>query len=278
MNFSDINPFSRFAAYFCYQPLNTAAFPGDCRIIYVVSGEAEVFVENKHYILNENSLFYCSAGVVYKICSEKPFHLYVLNFDLSQENKHHTETIPIIAPEKAKAITIPKIDGETFLNNHFFLADGAIFKNAIAAISEEMIKQKPFFREKAGGILKQLIADLHRLQSSETKISSDLSPVLDFIHKSYTEKITNGQLARIAGYHEYHLNRIFSAKTGMSIHKYILSLRIKKAKALLLGSDTSLSEIAELCGFESNTYFSSYFKKESGCTPMQYRKKYKHIL
>jgi AraC-like DNA-binding protein len=52
---------------------------------------------------------------------------------------------------------------------------------------------------------------------------------------------------------------------------YLNWIRIEKAKDLLENTDTSISEISELIGFQSIHYFSRYFKKKENCTPTEYR-------
>lgn len=59
---------------------------------------------------------------------------------------------------------------------------------------------------------------------------------------------------------------------GMPIGNYIASQRINVAKQYLLTTQKSISEISELCGFCDYNYFSRRFKKQTGCTPLAYRK------
>ena len=50
----------------------------------------------------------------------------------------------------------------------------------------------------------------------------------------------------------------------------INSLRVEKAKELLLRGDKKIYEIAALTGFEDTAYFSKVFKKYAGCPPKEY--------
>lgn len=279
MKLSHLNPFVRLCAHISYTPTNTDGFPRDCRIIYVTQGSADLFVENEHYILQENSLFYCSSGVVYRIKSKSSLNLYILNFDLVQSDEEKTDILPVIPPEKAdqSILTIIPFEESDFLNSHLCLSDASIFKDTINQIETEMVNRKYLFREKSGSLLKGLLTDLHK-----KNIKEDASPVLtkvtDYINENYTKNISNKLLSQMAGYHEYHLNRLFIKYTGKSIHQYILDLRLSKAKQLLLSSSMPLNIIAENCGFLSFSYFSSYFKKQTGITPSVYRNKYSKSL
>ena len=57
----------------------------------------------------------------------------------------------------------------------------------------------------------------------------------------------------------------------MTVLQYITLLRMDKAKELLLNSENSISEIAELLYYSDLTRFCKVFKKHTGQTPTQYR-------
>ena len=89
---------------------------------------------------------------------------------------------------------------------------------------------------------------------------------------NYASDISNKTLADLAGYHEYHLNRLFLSHTGTNLHNYLLRLRINRASLLIQNTDLPLKEIAEKTGFHSYPHFSAYFRQVSGCSPAQYRR------
>ena len=66
-------------------------------------------------------------------------------------------------------------------------------------------------------------------------------------------------------------SRCFTSYFQMSPQRYLTNIRLGKSKTLLL-SDVSMKDIAELCGFPDQTYFSRIFKKYEGMTPTDYRK------
>jgi AraC-like DNA-binding protein len=68
-----------------------------------------------------------------------------------------------------------------------------------------------------------------------------------------------------------HLCRIFKQCSGMRPMEYIRHRRIEVAKALLEGTDTPISEIAAICGFENNNYFWKSFRQIVKMTPKEYR-------
>ena len=69
-----------------------------------------------------------------------------------------------------------------------------------------------------------------------------------------------------------YFRQMFRKYTGISPTQYHLSLRIQKAKDLLISTDKSIKEIAIDLGFESYFYFSRIFKDKTGRSPMEFRK------
>ena len=67
------------------------------------------------------------------------------------------------------------------------------------------------------------------------------------------------------------LNRDFRASVGQSLHAAVIDLRLSRAKALLADSNLSVEEVARSCGFLSEGYFYTFFKRNVGITPLQYR-------
>ena len=86
MNFCDINPFIRFAERIYHNRTSSkSVVVKDCRIFYLISGKAEIFIENEHYDFMPGSIFYCRAGSMYNIQTVHA-ELISLNFDLTQAN------------------------------------------------------------------------------------------------------------------------------------------------------------------------------------------------
>ena len=282
MIFCDINPFVRFAEYIYHnRPIGHSVFVKDCRIFYTISGKADIFIENQHYELIPNSLFYCAAGSVYKIQSSGA-KLISLNFDLTQKHNSHTEYYPRVNVREYQSI--PSIDWEQvgdceFLNSHLFLISADDCLEPLKKILREFSIQKILYRENSSAILKNILVKLYRYSIASTENSATaISRVMDYIKNNYASPLNNEMLSSMSGYHEYHLNRLFMKHTGTSVHKYILNIRMNEAKKMLLTTEHSLATIAENVGFNSNTHFSSYFKQVMGISPLEFRKQFKNKL
>jgi transcriptional regulator GlxA family with amidase domain len=71
------------------------------------------------------------------------------------------------------------------------------------------------------------------------------------------------------GYSKF--RKLFKEETGVSPHQYYLNLRIDRAKSLLQTTELNVNEVAFQSGFESEYYFSKFFKKKVNLSPTEYR-------
>lgn len=123
-------------------------------------------------------------------------------------------------------------------------------------------------------ILYQVLLE-QSLSAQEASISDRVTAAAaEFISKSYDRRITLADICAAAGCNSTTLNTKFNSAFGMPPIGYLISLRLKRAEDLLLGSSYTLEFIAEKCGFSSVYYFSTSFKKKYGVSPSAYRRMY----
>lgn len=89
---------------------------------------------------------------------------------------------------------------------------------------------------------------------------------IQYLSEHYTQAIRLEDIARLCGITKYHLAREFKRYTNQSILTFLNSMRCKNAETLLRQGKT-VTETAELCGFESVAYFSRTYKKYMGTMP-----------
>ncbi len=75
-----------------------------------------------------------------------------------------------------------------------------------------------------------------------------------------------------------YLNDIFKNQAEMSIPKYIINVRMNKARTLLITTKMSIKDIAFAVGYEKANYFPRIFKKQFNVSPLEYRKKFGKVL
>lgn len=110
-----------------------------------------------------------------------------------------------------------------------------------------------------------------QLSYSPSKASARLSAVDDYISEHYCDSNFDcSVLQSMCGLSYSYFKKLFIEKYGMPPVKYITGLRIKRACELLLTNTFTVSEVAEMCGFENVYYFSNVFKRYLGASPKNY--------
>lgn len=99
-----------------------------------------------------------------------------------------------------------------------------------------------------------------------------IQQVIDYIQNNIGEQLSIARISNKVNLSETHLRRMFHDATGLSIHKFIVHLRLKKAHELLMTTDIPLIQISTALGFNSPSHFISVFKKSYSITPARYRK------
>ena len=92
------------------------------------------------------------------------------------------------------------------------------------------------------------------------------------IMQRYHERLSMRQLARELNIGYSHFRHGFKALTGISPKQYQLHLRLRKSQDLLLNTTKTISEVADILGFDSAYHFSTQFRKRVGQSPSVWRK------
>lgn len=123
-------------------------------------------------------------------------------------------------------------------------------------------------RAKIFSLMYEIFSELHSKQEDGI-----LLPAVDYIYDHYfVKQITNAFLAQKCNISEVYFRKLFTAQFSMSPQKFILSLRLRRAKQLLLEGNDKVSWIAEHCGFDSTAHFCRIFKAKVGSSAGEYRK------
>lgn len=109
-----------------------------------------------------------------------------------------------------------------------------------------------------------------RLRREEEKRVKDM---LSWLNRRLSEKISMKDLASDMGLSLRECQRCFSKYLKLSPSEYLLRRRITIAGELLSSGDGSITEISLQTGFESPSYFSKQFRRLTGLSPSEYRKK-----
>jgi AraC family transcriptional regulator len=98
-----------------------------------------------------------------------------------------------------------------------------------------------------------------------------LKRVKQFVDRNLDKDISLDDLAAVAGLSRRHFSRSFRQELGEAPFRWLMQQRLGKAKQQLTDSDASLSEIAESCGFSSQSHLTTALKQATGMTPHRWR-------
>lgn len=100
---------------------------------------------------------------------------------------------------------------------------------------------------------------------------AEIDGVVAYIHQHIHEPLSLSRLAGYAGYSPYHFTRIFKERIGLSPLYYVSSIRLQKAKELLLHTNLSVRDIGLEIGQQSLGTFTTRFTERVGMTPSDFR-------
>lgn len=106
----------------------------------------------------------------------------------------------------------------------------------------------------------------------KTGVHQKVRDIAIYLQGHTDENMTLDDLAKKFFMSKSYLTRVFRNVTGFSVVEYITYNRVQKAQQLLRSTDTSITDIAEMCGFGNITYFEKVFKQMTGYSPGKYRK------
>ena len=107
-------------------------------------------------------------------------------------------------------------------------------------------------------------------QTQHAKLAND---ALYYIYRYIDSDINIDTLAQELRVSRFHLQRLFKVQMGQNIYESIKSIRLQKAASLLLTNQGStITQVANMCGYSSQTSFIRVFRARFGMTPTAWRK------
>ncbi|MFZ5354030.1 MAG: helix-turn-helix domain-containing protein [Bacillota bacterium] len=104
--------------------------------------------------------------------------------------------------------------------------------------------------------------------NTNAKIISD---IIEYIEKHLSEELDLDTIASVSGYSKYHLHRMFTGITDLTLHSYILKRRLTEAARMLAFTQKPIADIAYYAGYDTQQSFNLAFKQMFGKSPNKYR-------
>ena len=145
----------------------------------------------------------------------------------------------------------------------------ALFKRA----SSLWLSKSEGYYHKCISILYEIIAELENHNYAPKVKFKVIEPAINYINENFLkDKISVEHLAKISNISQSYLKKLFVKRFGVTPIKYILQLKINYAADLLKTGIYTISQVAEICGYNNVYFFSRQFKEYMGTTPTQIKK------
>lgn len=228
----------------------------------ILDGKGVLNYEGQHYQLEAGQCFFidCRTTHSYQSDSQQPWELLWVHFNGCTTEEYYKlflgQQQPVFQP--VSTVKFVSLLQELMRLNAETYADTEVLTSGLLA-----------------NLLTMLLTVNSISEENDTALQSKLKTVLAHIDANFTSDIRLDELAQRFDISKYYLTREFKRAYGETIFQHIISLRINYAKRLLRFTDKSVEEIAMLCGFKDQSYFSKQFKKAENVTCLAFRRRWR---
>ena len=235
------------------------------------------------HIHNHMELFYIVGGRGKFLIEDQEYPVNVNNIVIVNPNVTHTEVSVNAQPLEYIVLGIEGIELATSENSNgqFCILDhleSAEISGCLRNILREMEQKSTGYEDVCQAYMEILVIRLMRntalsVPSEPQTISGNrqCAAVRRYIDLHFKESLTLEQLAQEAHMNKFYLSHAFKREYGVSPINYMITKRIEESKYLLAETDLSLSQIAQLLGFSSLSYFSQVFRRTQSVSPLEFR-------
>jgi AraC-like DNA-binding protein len=235
-------------------------------LFYLLEGSRNVFIENKLYVLQKNSVIIYPPFVMHRV-SGGPFVRFVIDvyetfFEKDEYfllKKLAKDCILLLDERTAKHVT-EQLEFLHSAQNSSTPEDKALFRISVKALIAQLYQIKHSERMASA------------IRDFEKPLPLIVSDIILYIDNNLSHAITMKDLMDAFHFSRGYLTNLFKKHLGLSISNFILKQRLNKAKLLLTSTKKSMEEISAECGFDSANYFSLIFKRHVSLSPTRYRR------
>jgi AraC-like DNA-binding protein len=108
-------------------------------------------------------------------------------------------------------------------------------------------------------------------QPASSKAEATYERIRRFVIANCDQPLDRDQIATAAGVHPRHVSNLFNRFSDETLSQFVLRARLERARRLLAVSDSSVTEISEICGFAGANHFVRAFRQRFGAPPGMFR-------
>jgi AraC-like DNA-binding protein len=241
-------------------------------VLYLKKGSGFHVIDGNNYEIKPPCVFFMSRGQAHKLELSQDIEGYIFIFTpdfylLNRADQNRLIEFPFF-------YTIHQDNPPLQLENESdirFLED--LFRKGIAEISQSEGYSIEMLRSILDLILTTCAA---RYQAPENLMNKGKGQILvkrffHFLEENHHKNLSLNEYARMTGVTANHLTQTIKQLTGKTSSEIIKDKQLLEIKRLLVHTSLSVSEIAAQLNFDDQSYFTKFFKRETGYTPMQFR-------
>ena len=228
----------------------------------VLDGKGSMNYDGQHWQLESGDCFFIDCRTVHSYQSDEkqPWELLWVHFNGCTTEEYHKLFLTLQQPVFHPVSTVKFIS----LLQELMRLNTESYADTEALTSRLLVE-----------LLTLLLTVNSIAEESDSALQTKLKTVLAHIDANFTSDIHLDELAQRFDISKYYLTREFKRAYGETIFQHIIGLRINYAKRLLRFTDKSVEEIASLCGFNDQSYFSKQFKKAENITCLAFRRRWR---
>jgi len=241
-------------------------------VLYLLKGSGYHVIDGNKYEIKPPCVFFMSPGQAHKLELSNDIEGFIFIFTsdfylLNRSNQNSLIEFPFF-------YTIHQDNPPLLLENESdirFLEN--LFRQSIAEIS----RPGDYFLEMLRSILDLILttcaARYHVIENMLNKGKGQIL-VKRFFHlveENHQKNLSLSDYSGMIGVTPNHLTQTVKLLTGKTSSQIIKAKQLLEIKRLLVHTNLSVSEIANQLNFEDQSYFTKFFKRETGITPIQYR-------
>lgn len=241
-------------------------------VLYLMRGTGFHVIDGNRYDIKPPCVFFMSPGQAHKIeySHDIDGYLFIFTADFYLANRSNQNSLiefPFFYNLKQEN---PPLLLETE-NDIRFLEE--LFKRSISELDNNLPNKLDLLRSLLDLILMTCSSRYKTVENMDKKGRGHIL-VKQFYHLVEENNYKNLSLKEYAdrlAVTPNHLTQTVKQLTGKTSSQIIKAKQILEIKRLLVHTHLSVSEIAHQLNFEDQSYFTKFFKRESGCLPLQYR-------
>jgi AraC family transcriptional regulator, transcriptional activator of pobA len=241
-------------------------------VLYLMRGSGFHVIDGNRYDIKPPCVFFMSPGQAHKIeySHDIEGYLFIFTADFYLANRSNQNSLiefPFFYNLKQEN---PPLHLQTE-SDILFLQE--LFKRSISELDNNETNKLDLLRSLLDLILMTCSSRYTTLENIDKKGRGHIL-VKQFYHLVEENNLKNLSLKEYAdrlAVTPNHLTQIVKSLTGKTSSQIIKAKQILEIKRLLVHTNLSVAEIAHQLNFEDQSYFTKFFKRESGYLPLQYR-------